>query len=271
MKASAMKKLKKHFIKFWKSEDERIVFLRDILIMIIAGLIVLSSLWIYTAQPFPKAPMVVIESGSMMHRNPPYGRLGTIDPGDIVLVKAVHSHQDVNTQADGKGKTYGDYGDVLIYRPMNRTDRTPIIHRAICWVELNEWGRYNVPEYGIVNESSITIPELRISNYRPLHSGFITAGDHNLELGGGADQASSICPQPVKVEWIIGKARGEIPWLGALKLAITGNNASPEKDWIRFGNAMLPKDVVTMAVLSLVFIFLIPFIPDFVYALRRRK
>ncbi|MCK5459267.1 MAG: S26 family signal peptidase, partial [Thermoplasmatales archaeon] len=29
---------------------------------------------------------------------------------------------------------------------------------------------------------------------------------------------SSICPQPLKMEWISGKARLEIPWLGTINL-----------------------------------------------------
>ena len=32
------------------------------------------------------------------------------------------------------------------------------------------------------------------------------------------DQTSDICPQPVKLEWISGKARFEIPWLGTINL-----------------------------------------------------
>jgi signal peptidase len=223
--------------------------------------------------------MVIIESGSMMHNDRPYGRMGMIDPGDIVLVKKVDGRADVATQADERNnygeKTYGNYGDVLIYRPMNSTTRTPIIHRVRCWVEMSQNGgemRYTVAEYGITNAQSITIEELKISNYKPAHSGFITAGDHNLELGGGADQATSICPQPVEPDWIIGKARGEIPWLGAFKLAITGNTgAVPESDWIHFGRAILPSDVCVLAVVLIVGIFAAPWIFDLAFVFIARK
>ena len=267
------------FLNFWKSGDDRIAAAREIIILMLVVLLLASSLWLYTGQPFPKAPMVIIESGSMMHFGSPYGRLGTIDPSDIVLVKAVQSREDVKTQIGEQEKegerTYGEYGDVIVYRPMNRTDRTPIIHRAMCWVELVSTAdgiRYDVPEYGISNAEAINIQDLCLYNYKPANSGIITAGDHNLEMGSGADQSGGICPQPVKVEWIIGKARGEIAWLGAFKLAISGNSgAAPEKDWINFGKAVLPGDVCTLAVVSVVVLFAAPWIVEFTVGFIARK
>ncbi|MDD5502185.1 MAG: S26 family signal peptidase [Candidatus Thermoplasmatota archaeon] len=253
---------------------------RDMLVLLAIVAVLASSIWIYTGQPFPSAPMVIIESGSMMHNNHSYGRLGTIDPGDIVLVKKVSSREDVAAQAESSslpdGKTYGNYGDVIIYRPMNSTTKTPIIHRARCWVYVYGSGssmKYTVeghPQQQNVTE--INIPELRISNYKPLWNGFITAGDHNLELGGGADQVTNICPQPVKPDWIIGKARGEIPWLGAFKLAITGNTgAVPESDWVQFGRAILPSDVCVLAVVFIISIFAAPWVFDLAFVFIARK
>ena len=51
--------------------------------MLALGLVVLllGSMWVATGS-FP--PMVVVESGSMMHEEE--GSLGAIDPGDLVLV-----------------------------------------------------------------------------------------------------------------------------------------------------------------------------------------
>ena len=57
-------------------------FLREALLAIGLVLLILGSLWIATGQ-FP--PMVVVESGSMMHDTED-GSLGAIDPGDLVLV-----------------------------------------------------------------------------------------------------------------------------------------------------------------------------------------
>ena len=57
-------------------------FLREALLAIGLVLLIQGSLWIATGQ-FP--PMVVVESGSMMHDTED-GSLGAIDPGDLVLV-----------------------------------------------------------------------------------------------------------------------------------------------------------------------------------------
>lgn len=263
----------------WRAEDGWLATIREMLVLLAIVAVLASSIWIYTGQPFPSAPMVIIDSGSMMHYDHPYGRLGTIDPADIVLVKSVDSRQDIATMAEeriGSGySTYGGYGDVLIYRPMNSTSRTPIIHRAICWVEVSPNGSklaYTIEEYNITNEDSINIPEFKISNYKPLHSGFITAGDHNVEMGGGADQINGICAQPVQIDWIVGKARSEIPWLGAFKLMITGNpGAVAESDWVGFGRATLPSDVCVLAVLLVVGIFAAPWVFDLALTFVSRK
>jgi signal peptidase len=157
-----------------------------------------------------------------MHPDEPVGRIGTIDAGDMVLLVKVNTKDDVIPRGTELGGAYanpgyyhyGDYGDVIIYRPYGKTDRDQIIHRAMCWIELNEEGTYTVQEYGIENDNSITIPELGLEVYRPSHSGFITKGDNNRY----SDQASYLCDEPIKVEWISGKARSELPWIGTINL-----------------------------------------------------
>lgn len=231
-------------------KEKTILFIRDIILSIAVVCIILAALWAYTGQ-FPHSPMVVVTSGSMMHENSPFGRIGTIDPGDLVLVKKIRGKDDVITRGPSyapatRHKTYGDYGDVIIYVPDRdgdgRADKyaTPIIHRAICWVEKNPDGSYTVKEYNLTNVSLITIAELGIYNYKPPHSGFITKGDHNKV----ADQrANGYLSTPVKPEWIIGKARGEIPWFGLIKLIFFGNgNGYNGKDAVRIGRAVAPKD-----------------------------
>ena len=66
--------IKQKIIRFWKSENENISLIRDILIAFIVVAIILIALWSYTGQWFG-APMVAIESGSMMHQNEPFGRI----------------------------------------------------------------------------------------------------------------------------------------------------------------------------------------------------
>jgi signal peptidase len=219
-------KIKEAFTHFWKSDKFSIV--KDILVALLAVFIVLLCLWIYTGQWFA-APMVAIESGSMEHDNSPFGRLGTIDAGDMVLVQKVYSRKDIVTHGGNFGGAsekedpnyffYGDWGDVIIFKPLGRDDVSQIIHRAMCWVEVKKFDgniTYTIEEYGIFNQTSLTIPELGLHNKKPnwKHSGYLTKGDNNEVI----DQISDICPQPVKIEWITGKARLEIPWLGTINL-----------------------------------------------------
>jgi len=119
--------------------EKVLLTIRDVLAAVAIVGILLASLWAYTGQ-FPNTPMVVVTSGSMMHADAPYGKIGTIDPGDLILVKKISSKDDVLTRGARDNpathhRTYGDYGDVIIYHPMGNKKRTPIIHRAICWTK----------------------------------------------------------------------------------------------------------------------------------------
>ena len=214
---------------FWKTDDEKISIVRDVIVAVAVVLAVLFFLWAYTGQWFT-APMVAIESGSMEHPDDsPFGRYGTIDAGDMVLVVKVDSFDDVTPQGgpyggpiarqDSSYFLYKDYGDVIIYKPLGDDSRSQIIHRAMCWVQVEIIGgtrHYTIEEYGIYNDTQLTIPELGLNKRKPEwdHDGYLTKGDNNAVI----DQVSSICPQPVKVEWVTGKARLEIPWLGTINL-----------------------------------------------------
>ncbi len=214
--------LKRSFVKFWRSDNEKISFIRDILVAVLVVVLILSILWTYTGQWFG-APMVAIESGSMMHLNEPFGSIGTIDAGDMVLLVKIDSFDDIVTYGSEKEKTsngfssYGNYGDVIVYRKYGLMDAEQIIHRAMCWIEVNNNGTYTVKAYGLENVSTITIPDLGLSNFKPMHSGYITKGD-NPVTNDRCDQAGGICSEPIKLDWITGKARGEIPWVGTLNL-----------------------------------------------------
>lgn len=214
--------IKKKLLEFWRSEDEKISFVRDVLVAVFVVLIILSVLWGYTGQ-WLGAPMVAIESGSMMHLDEPFGRIGTIDAGDMVLLVKVDSFDDILTRGSERAKgsdgfsSYSDYGDVIVYRKYGELDAEQIIHRAMCWIEDNNDGTFTVDAYNLTNVSSITIPELGLSKYKPTHSGYITKGD-NPVTNDRCDQAGGICSEPIKIDWVTGKARGEIPWVGTLNL-----------------------------------------------------
>ena len=228
----------KMFLRFWRSDNKKTALIRDIAVALLAVLVVLLLLWTYTGQWFT-APIVAIESGSMEHTppvfstNPPFGRLGTIDAGDMVLVQKVYTRSDVavhggnfgGAQAKKGWQSYGDYGDVIIYYPDGIMRETPIIHRAMCWVdvEINDGQRtYTIKEFGIFDEPSIgPIPELGLTdNKKPnwSHSGFLTKGDHNDLFDNLPDGGVEKSTQPIKLEWISGKARQEIPWFGTINL-----------------------------------------------------
>ncbi len=229
-------KMKNKFVRLWKTDDSKIALLRDVFVAFFLVLILLMALWAYTGQWF-SAPMVAIESGSMQHEPPkyseePYGRYGTINAGDMVLLVSINGREDIvprgsETYGALAAKNpdyyyYGDYGDVIIYRPYGQDSRDQIIHRAICWVDIHTESNtttYSVEAYDIDHEESISIPEMGLTNYKPSNEGFITMGDNN----NACDQSQQtgdgvICTEPVKVEWISGKARCEIPWIGTINL-----------------------------------------------------
>jgi len=223
---------------------------------IIVGIIISATL-LYT-QRWP--PVVVVESGSMQHpdetapgvyesQDDYSSKLGVIDTGDLVLVKKIHGREDVITYAEATNRsnpnhgheTYGNPGDVIIYRK-NGLDDTPVIHRAIVWIERNETRReeglyWDVPDWGLwgvesigTNDDPIYLPGIKLYiSFTPTrsYSGFLTCGDnrqtnfhvdqqtHRDKLGNPVNQ--------VRAEWVLGVARGEIPWFGYLKLKTSGN------------------------------------------------
>ena len=228
---------------------------RDVAISAGIVVLILVSLFAYTGV-WP--PMVVIESNSMMHGND--SQVGVIDTGDLTLVKAINERQGVVTYVEATCatdphhglKTYGDFGNVIIYRK-NGLAEIPVIHRAIAWIEYNASAsnppyRYNgnIPDIHVYNVTEFTLNNVgyqkqnirinldaifrssAVSTSRAPHSGFVTHGDHNPQQ---VDQESLRVQQgsmvePVKVGWVVGRAEGELPWFGLFKLWISGHNTS---------------------------------------------
>ena len=231
----------------WLTTDEKPKpAIREAVAAVAGILLLVTILWGATGQPLTTSPVVVVESGSMMrcdqglHSNTPsgacdgpFGRLGTIDPGDLVFVHDVDGRSDVTTlaacdNADGKQR-YGACGDTIIFRRGGSSAATPIIHRAMFWLDIHGDGTYSVPELGLERIEDLNDPSLQRlglpNNYQqqlehqgagPEDSGFITWGDNNVN----ADQPS-LSVLPVHPDWVVGKARGEVPWIGLLKLAVS--------------------------------------------------
>jgi len=284
-------------------------FIKDILIAGLIVFIVITSIFAY-ARVWP--PLVVIDSGSMSHTYPGEGsQIGAIDAGDLVLVKEIYDTDDVTTYLEGLEshfKSYGDYGDVIIYRKLGLLG-TPVIHRAIMWVEYvpenntfsvpaladleygmqaqwfresgkNSWQGFNSTETLIIKSIGFAERDLRIrfenilnsTRYlnQDVHSGFLTMGDHNLAEYGSdisLDQSGSITNEPVKVEWIVGKARGEMPWFGAIKLYFTDKS-----DTDRQGYNVVARNSIRSLWMTIGFIVAVPIgIDIFAYVLDKKR
>ena len=199
-------------------------------------------------------PMVVIESGSMEHGNNPlyeepgFTHIGTIDTGDLVIVKEAKK-SDIVTYLQGKKtdyKKYGDYGDVIVYykngiKEFEGNPVTPVIHRAMAWVDVLEEPQdmdgdnitdyYYIPEIDTYYGSQIELSEIGLDRAylkNLKNSGYITKGDStgnphpdqltHYDIRGNKPEYRV---QPVDPDWVVGVARGELPWFGLIKLFVT--------------------------------------------------
>ena len=195
-------------------------------------------------------PMVVIESGSMEHSDNPlyeepgFTHIGTIDTGDLVVVKEAKK-SDIVTYLQGKKtdyKKYGDYGDVIVYykngiKEVDGSPVTPVIHRAMAWVEVLEEPKdmngdnitdyYYIPGIDSYFGPKIEFSEIGLSGGAHLkdlqNSGYITKGDstgnpHPDQLTHRDINNDPV--QPVDPDWVVGMARGELPWIGLIKLKL---------------------------------------------------
>ena len=243
--------------KLWNVLKQYKVLVGGLLIiaLLLLAMLVYAGMW---------PPVYVVESASMQHSDE-RSYLGVIDTGDLVIVQdsdgsGVRTY--VESYPDGH-RTFGDYGDVIVYERYGRSDYTPIIHRAMLRVEFNAtsfsfdipsladlpadkwdnglseegrwWNLTHVVEiYDVGYRSALLQVDLSslLSYYadRGLdHDGIITMGDHNVIFSGGQyigvyDQSTgTICREPVMDDWIVGEARVELPWLGLIKLWVNGD------------------------------------------------
>ena len=186
---SLIEKIKKfyHSDCFWAGLFRDVIFVLVVVAIFSSASQVIFGLW---------TPMVAVESESMVPH---------IQIGDIIFMESFE-RTGIITQKDGKQSGYtsfDDYGDVILYKPYGREDKTPIIHRAMYYVEKGE------PMWN--------------GNPPAPHAGYITKGDNNPSY----DRKGSISYlQPVKKEWIIGVARfSRVPILGCVSLIPRGNLA----------------------------------------------
>ena len=179
---------------FWAGLLHDLIFV--VIVVVIFASVSKIALGLYT-------PMVAVESGSMIPH---------IQIGDIIFVESI-DRTEIITNEDGRKLNYssfGEYGDVILYKPRGVEEATPIIHRAMYYV----------------NEGDHMWP----GGPAAPHSGYITKGD-NTRTNAAYDQQGSISPGlPVKKEWVIGKAKfSRLPLLGCISLIPRGNFACFKK------------------------------------------
>ncbi|MCU0631924.1 MAG: S26 family signal peptidase [Methanolinea sp.] len=236
--------------KFKTSENPWISLARELAwVAAVVGGIALALFLISGTWP----AIVTIESESMVPH---------MQVGDLVFVVSADRFGDLQSWTSGKEQgylKYGDYGDILIYRPNDApnppvyipfltTGVHPIIHRAMDRIDSGEY----IPRYYnlyrgqatpvrylaatiennslILEDGTIVTPQnadpengyLIRTNVRTPHSGYITKGDNNLvsDQGGYLSSVQGEIIMPVKDEWIVGKALFSVPLLGYLPLNI---------------------------------------------------
>ena len=243
----------------------------EIVVAVMIIVVLLVSLYAYTSN-WP--PVYVVESESMQHGYDDH--VGLINTGDLVLAQHVDTSTIVPYVVGLQTgySTYGEYGDVVLYYPNGNLTDAPIIHRALFFVQYNPNGSYSIPElqglpcgnnissgfYYEVSQypsgcgtvglrGSISLYDVGWQGTEvdlPLdtqllgkHSGFVTMGDNNFQdasdTAGITDQYGSLSSL-VSTNWIIGVARGMIPWAGAIKLALDSHAGEvPPQSWQYLG------------------------------------
>jgi signal peptidase I len=250
---------------YWRARDS-LYFEPLVAVAIIALLLV--GLYAYTGN-WP--PVYVVESDSMQHGpTDVLGLINTGDL--VLAQRASTEQITPYVVGLKTGySTYGEYGDVLLYSP-NGQSTTPVIHRAILYLEWDPRdSAYNVTDlsglpcgsqagsgfsYSSDGGCGITDLDGTLTLYNVgwhsvdvsvdlgsaalgEHSGYLTMGDNNFDQGctpgqncvGFSDQTAGIS-EIVEPSWIIGVARGMLPWFGSLKLLLEGNAAEvPAQSW----------------------------------------
>ena len=240
-------------------KSEAMALVQDVVVALIVVAIVLGSLYIYGGR-WP--PMVVVESESMQHDDELsyISVIDTGDLTLVRTLDNAGAPVTWVEGRDTDYLRYDEFGDVIIYHKNGQTQTTPIIHRAIVRIEYNlTGGGFDVPTLDppVFNEMNeivirdfnsyhngrretidlsidvkVILDNFSKNDAADPHGGIITKGDHNREVdqyslpawtGPGTHPGGvSRLVEPVEEDWIVGVARGEIPWFGLIKLWARG-------------------------------------------------
>ncbi len=217
-------------------------------------------------------PVYVVESSSMQHGSADQvGAINAGDLVFAQKVPASQIVTYVVGMGSGHS-TYGEYGDVILYsangqggtpvihRPLVYVDwnsststfSIPELQGLACGSSPNATYSTSSTSGGcgwndLPNDTVLTLNRIgwqsatvRVtlgSVTSGSHSGFLTMGDNNLACAaspcqGEIDQGPAAISQIVEPGWVIGVARGMIPWVGSLKLLVEGNAGTvPTQSW----------------------------------------
>lgn len=167
-------------------------------------------------------PLVAVESESMVPNMQVNDLVFVMEEERFAGEKAHAETGVVTARADGSYRKFGRSGDVVVFAPRGNDRVTPIIHRAMFWVEEDEnwYDRADKDFVGGAKACEIDedpATDTGLKNCPAPHDGFITKGDNN----GLYDQAGTGGAQtgPVRPGWVVGTAEFRIPGLGWVRLA----------------------------------------------------
>ena len=167
-----------------KSDNFWVSLARETLFALVAVGAIALILFVY-AGTWP--PMVSVDGLSMFPN---------MHDGDLIIIQSIQK-APITTYQAAQATNYSSFngdGDVIVYQPFGRKDTTPVIHRALYYVNASE------PMW----PGGIAAP----------NAGYITKGDNNFLF----DQSSGVCPNtPVEDSWILGVAKFRIPYLGYVR------------------------------------------------------
>jgi signal peptidase len=201
------------------SGEDPLAFLREVArtvgVVVLVGLVLfgVSGVW---------PPLVAVESGSMEPHMFKGDLVFLVEEGRFAPADATEGVVTRRVGRDTGYWSFGDYGNVVVYRP-HVEDRTggfrgeggpPVIHRAQFYVEAGEdWvAQANDTYLGSIDDCR------EVSTCPAPHDGFVTKGDNNARY----DQATGLSTV-VKREWIRGTAKFRLPWLGCVRLQLSGD------------------------------------------------
>jgi signal peptidase len=189
---------------FLTSDNEGVAALRDLLstmaIVALVGLLLfaVSGIW---------PPLVAVESGSMEPHMEKNDLVFIVDEERFGGDGAVHGVVTYQRGQETGERSFGSYGDVIVFQPDGQNG-VPIIHRARLYVE--EGDRW-VDDANQSHLRGQTCEEVRTCPAP--HDGFITKGDDTPYYDQVAGRSTVVRP-----EWVEGRAEVRVPWLGWIRL-----------------------------------------------------